>query len=374
MDTSSSKPTLPQLDIPQTDMSIAFPSFSPDAATTTPRPHAARTDAASIATVRASPVTAICTRVHSTAQSDAEMPPLERQGRPSPRVRGTRLSDYDSHEEEEDEYAFCTRASSVKSWVARPPRSAEVERWPAEWRVGKEEKEDKKLGHLLLEDFAKAWYWNQHGLPRRSEDTWAELLTETLGRRGEKVAVWVKDDERSATAGRMGIVRRTVTAGNGSRSRLRFSVGVEEEEEEEERSLKETKSGKRVYRSSRFNEMDVDSRTGRVCPCPCLGGKEKNSTVMSRLELSAEQERVYLRRAKEELLMPAVESTIVEEVVRRVAEGMERCSGCKGDIWRKLRAECAALNREQAMEENRGEERRTKGFRKLREKVRGWRM
>ncbi|KAL8718388.1 MAG: hypothetical protein Q9225_004463, partial [Loekoesia sp. 1 TL-2023] len=288
-DTSSPKPILPELNIPQTDISTFTPPIS--SATRTPK-HGNNNNATPITTINISPITAI---LHSASG----LPPLERQN-PVPRVHGTRLEDYDTDDES---------VKSVQSWRAKPPRKGVVEHWT-------EPKGNPcTLADFLLADLNEAWWRNQKGEPRGDRAIWEGILGETVGRK-----VWV-EDLGAVTMGRMGVKRAEPEGGDGSP--LRFGVCVDGSSS----SVSGNNEGR--YRSSRFNEVYLDSETGCECLCP-YGGERKWAST-STLELSAEQERVYLRRAKEEILMPGVEETIGEEVVRRVAEGMERCPGWKGD-------------------------------------------
>ncbi|KAL8834998.1 MAG: hypothetical protein Q9170_003488 [Blastenia crenularia] len=321
MTASSPRPILPQFIIPHTDLPTFTPTTSP---TTTPK--------ANNFTTTSSPITAIITRTTSPG-----LPPLERQ-QPVPRFHGTRLSDYDTDDES---------AKSVLSWHLRAPRRGVLDHLP--------EATGQSFADILARECNEAWERNQTGKPRGDGAIWEDLAHRTV--KGEKV--WASKE--NSTMGRMDVQRPVRKS--GSRSPLRFGVSAEELHSSAQ------PSGKRGdgYRASRFSEVYVDSRTG--CECLCPRGERKWAST-STLRLSGEQEREYLRRAKEEMLMPGVEGTIGEEVVRKVADEMERCPSWKGDEWRRLKAECAGGVVELEAERG-GKERKGSRWEKVRKWVKG---
>ncbi|KAI4184685.1 MAG: hypothetical protein L6R41_004587 [Letrouitia leprolyta] len=223
--TSSSKPILPKLDIPQTDISMF--SSATTSSDTTPKPCDNMVNTSPITAINVSPITAIFTRRHSNDNS-IDLPCLERQNS-APRFRGTRLSDYDSDDSD---------ASSMPSWRAESPRRGEsVE--------GSEEPDNSgnsgnSLNKLLQREFERAWRLNQSGSPRSEGSVWQGIVASGVGK------VWAEDLEVVSKA-RMG-VKRVEGASSGSGSPLRFGVSVED-----------LGGG---YRMSRFGERDVDGGSG----------------------------------------------------------------------------------------------------------------
>ncbi|KAL8715951.1 MAG: hypothetical protein Q9220_000618 [cf. Caloplaca sp. 1 TL-2023] len=192
-----------------------------------------------------------------------------------------------------------------------------------------------RLRDLAYDELRKAFRINRNGEPRTEVAVWRTVI----GRIKRERKVWVQTP--AATEGkalRRGGIRR---GGRKQRpSGLRQVVGVVRGPPSKKSSSSSLfdKLRKGSCRLCRFKESYVDK--GACCHCFDFNNR-RQWTSTSTINLTEEQERVYLRRAKEEILMPAVEATIEESLVRRVARDMEMCPGWGGDRWRKLRSDVA---------------------------------
>ncbi|KAI4124853.1 MAG: hypothetical protein LQ338_004579 [Usnochroma carphineum] len=240
---SSSRPILPQLDIPETGISTFTPFTSTPTTPTNKDNDNANTSP--ITVIKKSPITIIL-RAHSSRRSNASSNisslrlPSPRFGQSIPRVWGTRVSDYDDSDDE------CEGGFWTHRWREEPE-------WP-DADEGKDEdaapfdadaKGKGSLGDFIMSEFKEAWWRNQVRAPRTEGDVRANLAR---NRR-------VMGDGVGDTMGRMGLRRvQPRRGGGGSPLREVVVAGVEVE-------TAVSGKGKR-YREARFMEVGLDDEGG----------------------------------------------------------------------------------------------------------------
>lgn len=178
--------------------------------------------------------------------------PSPKHGESLPRVRGTRLSGFDSDEVDEN-----TNAESNPSWVGR--QRDDVANLPE-----MAEREDVvRLGDFILRDLREAWWRNEAGAPGSHDDIsgWGGLVAKGPGSRRP----WREGE--ADTMGRMGLRKPEPKRESGSRSLLRFELGVDggavdmstpSSSMPSLSSSISTTSSSAKYRASRFTEVLLD--------------------------------------------------------------------------------------------------------------------